>query len=96
MAEKATEMEVRVAEVIDAAETAWLRQKGDAIEGLAEEPEFPIYVTLARAAIRAMRTPTEEMFAAEGIHKSCHMCGGAGELWPLMIDAASPSSASET
>jgi hypothetical protein len=45
---------------------------------------------LARAAIRAMREPTKEMIGAEFVYKNCHMCGGASEQYPRMIDAASP------
>ena len=43
---------------------------------------------MARAAIAAMREPTKEMLAAEGVHDNCHMCGGHVEGWQLMIDAA--------
>ena len=41
----------------------------------------------ARAAIEAMREPTEEM-KGEGYHPNCHMCGGHLEGWQRMIDAA--------
>ena len=47
-------------------------------------------IDLARAAIRAMREPTPEMIGAEFVYKNCHMCGGASEQYPRMIDAASP------
>ncbi len=36
----------------------------------------------------AMREPTEGMLLGEGVHKSCHMCGGHKEGWQAMIDAA--------
>lgn len=45
---------------------------------------------LAMDAIEAMREPTEEMKAIEGVHwgYSCHVCGGLKEGWHAMIDAA--------
>jgi hypothetical protein len=45
---------------------------------------------LAVEAIKAMREPTEEMKAVEGVHwdYSCHVCGGLKEGWQVMIDAA--------
>lgn len=52
------------------------------------------YRGLARAAIAAMREPTEEMISGEGVHEhvhwdySCYVCGGAQEHWYAMIDAA--------
>jgi len=42
---------------------------------------------MARAAIAAMREPTEKMLNAEGVHSSCHTCGGHKEGWQAMIDA---------
>jgi len=44
----------------------------------------------ARAAIEAMREPTEDMKAVEGVHWGyyCHVCGGLTEGWHAMIDAA--------
>ena len=36
--------------------------------------------------IKAMREPTEKMLKAEGVHPSCHMCGGHKEGWQTMID----------
>ena len=47
--------------------------------------------TAARAAIEAMREPTDEMKnCSEEVHwgYSCHVCGGLTEGWYKMIDAA--------
>ena len=49
------------------------------------------YRMQARAAIEAMREPTNEMTTcSEEVHwgYSCHTCGGLKEGWELMIDAA--------
>lgn len=48
------------------------------------------FIPAARAAIEAMREPTEEMKAPDDVHwdYSCHVCGGAKDTWHLMIDAA--------
>lgn len=49
------------------------------------------YRSQARAAIAAMREPTEEMKScSEEVHwgYSCHVCGGLKEGWYAMIDAA--------
>ena len=45
---------------------------------------------LARAAIAAMREPTDAMKSVEGIHwgYGCHVCGGVKEGWQAMIDEA--------
>ena len=43
---------------------------------------------MARAAIEAMREPTEAMIDADGVQQKCHMCGGHVEGWQLMTDAA--------
>ena len=45
---------------------------------------------IARAAIAAMREPTEAMKSVEGVHwgYSCHVCGGLKEGWQAMIDEA--------
>lgn len=43
---------------------------------------------MAKAAIEAMKEPTEEMLKAEGTHHNCHMCGGHSEGYKLMIEAA--------
>jgi hypothetical protein len=44
----------------------------------------------ARAAIKAMREPTEEMRECGYVHwdYSCNVCGGLKEGWYAMIDAA--------
>ena len=47
----------RVARAIKKADDDWHQQKGDALEGLREEPGN-LYEGLARAAIEAMREPT--------------------------------------
>ena len=44
--------------------------------------------SLARAAITAMREPTNEMVQAPSIQTNCPMCGGHVEGWNAMIDAA--------
>lgn len=48
------------------------------------------YVTLAKAAIEAMREPTDEMKKCDNIHwgYSCYVCGGLKDGWYKMIDAA--------
>jgi len=46
------------------------------------------YRAMARAAIKAMREPTNDMLTAEEVHPSCHTCGGHLEGWHNMIDAA--------
>ena len=48
------------------------------------------YILLARAAIAAMREPTEEMKSVDEVHwdYSCHVCGGLKDGWHKMIDAA--------
>ena len=46
------------------------------------------YRSMARAAIAAMREPTETMLKADEVHPSCHMCGGHLEGWHHMIDEA--------
>ena len=53
-------------------------------------PLARVYSELARAAIEAMREPTEEMKAVEGVHwdYSCAVCGGLKEGFQAMIDAA--------
>ena len=54
------------------------------------DENYDLFLDEARAAIRAMREPTPEMIGAEFVYKNCHMCGGASEQYPRMIDAASP------
>lgn len=46
--------------------------------------------SVARAAIEAMREPTDEMKAHEEVHwgYSCNICGGLTEGWYAMSDAA--------
>jgi len=49
---------------------------------------------MAKAAIEAMKEPTEEMKKAEDatgeVHwnYNCHICGGAKHAWECMIDTA--------
>ncbi len=95
----ATEMELRVAKAIEAAEDQWLRQKCDANQGVAEEPDAPIYITVARAAIQAMREPTADMVEIGHNTPINHSWGKRGEflvgadvIWEVMVDAASPPS----
>lgn len=42
----------------------------------------------ARAAITAMREPTDAMLCGHGVYPSCHTCGGGYEQWHAMIDTA--------
>jgi hypothetical protein len=72
-------MEVRVADALKSVDDS--KPKG----GLGAS-----YLSLARAAIRAMRDPTPEMLGAEFVYKNCQMCGGASEQYPRMVKAASP------
>lgn len=53
-------------------------------------PDHPECMKMARAALAAMRDPTEAMKAVEGVHwdYSCHVCGGLKEGWQAMIDEA--------
>lgn len=81
-----TEMELRCTQA--AAKAAW--EATDSTPGLVLMVRGVNIAAVVRATIRAMNVPTAEMFAAEDVHKSCQTCGGAAELWPLMIDAASP------
>lgn len=70
---------------------AWHRQKGDAQDGLAEEPTYGLPETIARAVIACLREPTEEMkTCSEEVHwgYSCHVCDGLQKGWYAMIDAA--------
>jgi len=49
------------------------------------------YIVIARAAIEAMREPTEEMkTCSDEVHWGylCYVCGGLTEGWYAMIDAA--------
>jgi len=99
-----TEMELRVLAAITKAEVEWLRQAGDALDGLQEEVSAPLPLALARAAIRAMREPTREMLLAgesaysdfedegldsEGTYQFVRP-GHEAATYAAMIDAASP------
>lgn len=56
-----------------------------------DEWRMPDWMEVAKAAIEAMREPTEEMkTASDQIHwgYSCHVCGGLTEGWRIMFDAA--------
>lgn len=46
------------------------------------------FIPEAKAAIEAMREPTEEMTNREGYHDNCYTCGGHLEGYQCMIDAA--------
>lgn len=49
------------------------------------------YLQMARAALTALREPTDAMTSAdENVHwgYSCHVCGGLKEGWYALIDAA--------
>jgi len=79
---------LRVADALQKAEEAWLLQAGEARDGLQAEPDAPLPVTMARAAIRVMREPPYELYYAFEIE-------GGGEDgfqngWRRAIDAASP------
>lgn len=54
------------------------------------EPAWLGFEKHARAAIEAMRSPTEAMRTAAGFspgNSSCHFCGAPDEPWQLMIDS---------
>ena len=62
-----------------------------------EIPAWTLYVDGARAAIEAMREPTETMVVSandattlgdEGVHRITIDMQGANEVWAAMIDAA--------
>jgi len=78
MTRKPTEMEERVAEAIKSVDDS--KPKG----GLGAS-----YLSLARAAIRAMRTPTTEMLRDALIGMPVRT-EPAAEIWEVLIDAASP------
>ena len=63
-----TDIVEAMARAIKTAEDAFLQQAGDALDGLREEPEFPLYETMARAALTAvldcMMEPSEGMVVA--------------------------------
>ena len=78
MTSKPTEMELRVAEAIKSVDDS--KPKG----GLGAS-----YLSLARAAIRAMRTPTTEMLREAGLGATSST-EDIAYMWEAMIDAASP------
>ena len=87
------EMVERVATTIDAAENAYLLQADDALAGLREEPEYGFPETVGRAAIAAMREPTEAMKLAGSLKVSAFKGTGVArhhvtEVWQAMIDVA--------
>ena len=73
-----TEMETRVAEAIKSVDDS--KPKG----GLGAS-----YLSLARAAIRAMHTPTTEMLRDAGLGATS-TTEDIAYMWETMIDAASP------
>lgn len=77
----------RGAAAIAAAEDQWLRREGDAKDGLAAENDMPLYEFMFRAAIAAMREPTEGMCDA-GVDSGIDTAGDARECWQAMIDKA--------
>ena len=90
MTREPTEMETRVASVLMErameyittpawAERSWQQSN----EGRAH------YITMARAAIRAMHTPTTEMLREAGMAIAGNTEAHA-TVWETMIDAASP------
>jgi len=78
MTRKPTEMEERVAEAIKSVDDS--KPKG----GLGAS-----YLSLARAAIRAMRTPTTEMLRDALIGMPVRT-EPAAAIWEVLIDASSP------
>ena len=78
MTSKPTEMELRVAEAIKSVDDS--KPKG----GLGAT-----YLSLARAAIRAMREPTTEMLRDALIGMPVRT-EPAAAIWEVLIDAASP------
>jgi hypothetical protein len=59
----------------------------EALREAYREPETRPYIEMARAAIAAMREPTEEMVLA-GNEKASYDYGAARESWSAMIDEA--------
>lgn len=47
-----------------------------------------LWMKRARAAIEAMKVPTEAMLKAHGVQTNCPMCGGHTEGWELLIKEA--------
>ena len=54
------------------------------------ESNWNIFAADVRETIEAMREPTDDMKAVEGVHwgYGCHVCGGVKEGWQAMIDEA--------
>lgn len=82
-----SEMIERVARAIWASEYTSPWPDGD---GYPDDEYRLVARKQARAAIEAMREPTDAMKAVDGIHwgYGCHVCGGLTEGWQAMIDAA--------
>lgn len=84
----------QVARAIELAEEEWLRREGDAQDGLQEHNTVPLRVAVARAAIEAMREPTEAMtLEGFGALEDDLLEGGEGHepiqaAWRAMIDEA--------
>ena len=78
-----TEMELRVAKAL------WEHEGDDT--GMHDSGRYSVenYVSLARAAIRAMRMPTTEMLREAGMGATCST-EDIAFMWETMIDAASP------
>ncbi len=73
------------------AKALYLWQEGKSDWDAAEPESKEDAREAARAAIEAMREPTEDMKqCSEEIHwnYSCHVCGGLTEGWHKMIDHA--------
>lgn len=86
MTQPFTEMEMRVAKAIaDAGPTS------DEVRAHPEYEErvLELSLDLARAAIRAMREPTECM-CTKHVHGENFAASGLLQTWQAMIDAASP------
>lgn len=72
------------------AEAIWAEQKPDGVPGywdldFLDQGKIKM---IARACIKTMREPTEQMLTAEGVHTNCPMCGGYKEGWQKLIDLA--------
>ena len=82
-----TEMELRVANVLYAVENHGLTGARDMEFATPELREY--WLESARAAIRAMRTPTTEMLRDALIGMPVRT-EPAAAIWEVLIDAASP------
>lgn len=80
----------RVADAIRKREDEWLRQEGDARDGLDAENEDTLYQAMAKAALEAMRDPTEDMdkAARDECHKMAGVIDPVIHIWDRMIDSA--------